>query len=377
MFRVALNLGARELFGFVALSVSLNLHAAGMATFATRSTEAQNANGCVTSTIACGGTSIGTLGVSDCTFSDGTYYDRYAFTGRAGDLVTIDVRPLSVTLTRPLIVLVPPAGDASDPPIIYGGSGTSVSYVLSSSGTWVIAVGTDDLLAAGDYFVSLQCEPDPTPALPQSCVTQTIVCGQTAEWLLGAQSCRFQGATKLYQDFEIYGVAGDSAVVTLSSNAFVPLFGVLLERTNVYLGNAVLVSNTKAQQTLTFPETGFYAVVASSRDDLKTGDFALTISCFASGCLSPLVTIQPATKTIVAAGTRATIAVVVNGSKPLSYTWFEFPGLMVGNGASLTTSPLFATTSYYATVANPCGAATTRSAEVLVLPSKRRAVSHR
>lgn len=327
-----------------------------------------NAEGCATTPLACNGSARGRLGVGDCTFSDGTYYDRYTFAGTAGEVVRIDVRPLAQTFTRPLLVLAPPIGDASKTPLIYGGNGTAVLYVLSSTGTWAFAVGTADPFAAGEYFVSLQCSANHSPSQPQSCIEQKLVCNQTAAWYLTQQSCRFADGSAAYQDFEIYGIAGDTATVTETSSSFRPAFGVLQESTNQYVGNATLIDSATAKQVVTFPATGRYAIVASSYDDQQIGFFSLEVKCAASGCLSPLITSQPPTTTTIAYGAQASLSFGVNGSPPLTFNWIDQVLNYVGSMSTLTTTPLFATSRFFATVSNACGSASTQSASVIVLP---------
>src|ERR1700682_4876938 len=148
----------------LALAATANLAAADGTPRISRIDEVgRNATGCVTTPIACDSSATGSLGLGDCTFSDGTYYDRYTFTGIAGQIIDIEVRPLSPSLTNPMIVLAPPIGDASKTPIIRGGAGTEVIYKLSSSGVWAIGVGTADLFASGKYLVHLSCLSDDDP----------------------------------------------------------------------------------------------------------------------------------------------------------------------------------------------------------------------
>ena len=153
------------------------------------------AEGCVVTAMSCNSTARGKLAVGDCTqTTDGTFFDVFEFSGAAGQVVRVDVRPISQTLTNPTVAIVPPAGDASKTPIVFGaGGGVSAFYVLSSSGKWRVGIGTRDLFATGDYFVSIQCFTDTDPTAPQNCVYQELLCGQGAWWYLTSQSCRFSG----------------------------------------------------------------------------------------------------------------------------------------------------------------------------------------
>jgi hypothetical protein len=335
-----------------------------------------NPTGCVTSVIAYGHSSTGSLGLADCTFSDGTYYDRYAFSGTAGDLITISLRPLDVTLTNPRIVLAPPSGDASEPPEIFGPTAAEVHYKLSSTGSWVFAVGTDDLFATGSYFVKLVRTSD-NSSDPQSCVNQLLQCQQTALWVLGAQSCRFTGAPEYaYADFAFYGVAGDVVTITMQSTDFAPQANIFSRVRNDYLGAAVFPNISTSTQTQLLPDTGYYEIIATSRDTGKAGFFLVKLGCSGSGCVPPLFTTQPASSTIPTGG-KVTLQVNVNGTSPIRTEWLNvFTGEILGTGTSLVTSRLLESASIHATATNVCGADTSDTAQISVAPPHRRAVSH-
>ncbi|HYH09406.1 MAG TPA: hypothetical protein VEK11_20330 [Thermoanaerobaculia bacterium] len=172
------------------------------------------AGSCTTRQVsACDTETFGTLETGDCLLSSGERMDRYTFSGRAGQVIEVMVRPLSASYTKPLIALLSPLADVAEPPIVYGGAGgATITYQLSSTGTWTILVSADDLFAGGDYVLHVYCSEDDTPALPQSCVFQDLLCGQTAEWQLNADSCRFSSANKAYAGWWIHAVAGDRLV---------------------------------------------------------------------------------------------------------------------------------------------------------------------
>lgn len=338
-----------------------------------------NAEGCAATTLACNRTARGRLATGDCTLAaDGTFFDIYPFAGTAGQVVIVDVRPLSASLTNPTVFLVPPAGDASKTPLIKGpGGGVQLQYLLSSTGTWTVTVGTSDLFATGDYFISIRCVADSDPGSPQNCTTQSLLCGQTGAWNLTSQSCRFSSTSnRLFAPFEIYAVAGDVLTIQEASNEFQPLFGIYDS------GGHLLASSTTASTSATLtwfaPATGFYYVNATSANDFATGFFALKISCSGSGCLEPL-TLSPMQSISVPYGARATLSYDVSASEPLTVSWTEVSpefGSLLTTGRSILTPPLFNTSSYFATATNPCGTSTSDTITVLVQPPRGRPARH-
>lgn len=338
-----------------------------------------DADGCVATSLACNTTTRGRLAVGDCTFSaDGTYFDTYTFSGAAGKLVFIDMRVLSPTMTNPSVIIVPPTGDASKTPWVFGrGAGVSAAYVLSSSGTWAVGVGTRDLFATGDYFLSIRCAEDDNPALPQNCIDQSLLCGQTAAWYLTSQSCRFTGgSSRLYAGINIYAVAGDVVSIEESSTDFRPLFGLYDSKSNLLASST---SPTSGPATLLYsvPVTGFYGIAATSANDLATGFFTLRVTCSLSGCLEPLA-LAPLQNATVPYGGRASLTFDVSATEPLTLSWTQVsPNFdSFSAGRTFLTPPLFHNAGYYATASNPCGTATSTTATVIVRPPRQRPARH-
>lgn len=326
-----------------------------------------NAEGCVVTPFACNSQATGRLTSTDCT-SNGAPLDVYEFDGTAGNVVTATIR--TAAFNEPLAAIVPPLGDASKTPIIFGGRlGATVTFVMGSTGRWRIGVGSSDIFATGDYIVAVSCSPDTEPSLPQNCIPQMMLCGQTATWELTGQSCRFSNSDTTYQEFQIYGVAGDVLTTTLLTNDFDPLFGIYDLDTN-----NLLASGTR-NLSFTFPKTAMYSVLATSEQPRSTGFFGLQLTCSVSGCLEPLVTLQPADVS-VPTGQRATLTTAANGTD-VHIDWYdvrEVPGTFVGSGNSFTTPPITSTQYYQATARNSCGAMQSRIVTVTRTNFRRRAV---
>jgi hypothetical protein len=286
------------------------------------------------------------------------------------------LRPTSTSLTNPLLLIEPPAGDASKTPLIFGGKGVTVSYVLSSSGEWLVGVGTDDLFGQGDYILRVSCGIDPEPLSPQNCVTQEFICGQTAEWNLTNQSCRFATGNRVYNDFHVYGVAGDVLNIEMSASAFTPLFGIYDSR-NTLLAQSGSPSGSRVTATFLVPRSGDYYIAATSNQESAAGFFSLSLKCSASGCLEPLIFPEPSDMS-VPFGSRASVTVSVNAATTVSYEWYDAGSLptLVASSPTLVTAPVTQTQTYYLRVTTVCGDATSRTFRVIPTISRHRAARH-
>lgn len=336
-----------------------------------------DAEGCVPTPATCNSVTTGRLAPGDCTAS-GTYVDFLRFQGSAGDYVEATIRPLSSSLTGPLVGLLPPTGDASRTPFIYGGSGgATVGFVLPTSGAWDIAAGTADLFGSGDYAVQLTCMRDPAPAEPHSCFALPMLCNQTAEWELTNQSCRWDDGSGVYQDFQIDAVAGDVLNVDMTASGFTPLFGIYSDE-GALLGSSTL-SAGHAKATFFVPAAGIYHVLVTANEDRSTGPFHVSISCGLSGCLEPVIVQQPATTVVVPFGQRATLTASANAPVgDLRYEWFDARDIptSAGTGATFQTPPVTAKQSYYYVARTRCGEASSRLITVTPSSGRRRSVTH-
>jgi hypothetical protein len=108
--------------------------------------------------ITCGGSQSARMTFGSCVLSGGSFADFYSFSGTAGDIVTVSLVVASSTFTRPFIAILPPQGDSTNPPSATGTTSATISsFRLTSTGSWGIGVSTLDVLALGNYTVSLTC----------------------------------------------------------------------------------------------------------------------------------------------------------------------------------------------------------------------------
>ncbi|HKR63076.1 MAG TPA: hypothetical protein VJZ00_05035, partial [Thermoanaerobaculia bacterium] len=177
------------------------------------------AEGCATTTLnGCDLVARGVIGSGDCTFTNGTRYDRYEITVPPGKQVAFTLRALDSSYTTPALVVVPPSGEPQTPPAVYGNRAATVWIQTFTTGTWVIAATTLDLFASGRYALHVDCFDGTNPR--HDCVAQELLCGQTGEGTLTAESCSFSSVPRAYVNWTIYGVEGDVLTITETSTAF-------------------------------------------------------------------------------------------------------------------------------------------------------------
>ncbi|HYC87989.1 MAG TPA: hypothetical protein VEO54_02160 [Thermoanaerobaculia bacterium] len=82
-------------------------------------------------------------------------------------------------------------------------------------------------------------------------------------------------------------------------------------------------------------------------------------------CSDPVITVQPQDGSIVSGEGSAPLSLTATGTPVLDVVWHTTQGAVAGRGPSIEVSPA-ATTSYFATVTNSCGAVTSRTVTVTV-----------
>jgi hypothetical protein len=333
-------------------------------------------DGCAITPIACNTIATGRLASGDCTTA-GKFTDFYVFHGTAGDYVEATIRPLASSLSRPLVGILPPAGDASKTPVVYGGKeGATAAFLISTTGNWTLAAGTDDLFGSGDYALQLECERDPFPNDPHSCFALPLLCNQTVEWDLTNESCRWDDGSGVYNDFVIQGVAGDVLNVDMTATGFTPLFGIY-SADGAILASAN-ISGGHARTTFFVPANAEYHVLATANEDRATGPFSVTVSCGLSGCLAPVILQQPPATITVPFGQRATLTGSANATADLQFEWFDARDLptSVGRGTTFQTPAVTSKQTYYYTARTACGQVSSRLITVTPATGRRRSVGH-
>ena len=330
---------------------------------------APEADGCGSTPIFCNTDVRGQLSGGDCLSTNLALFDEYVFPGVAQELVTVTVRPLSVSYTNAWVSLVVPLSGAPIVPLISGGPAATVRYALPVSGNWLVQAGTNDRFAAGDYLLELSCDDAPPPSPQLACIEQDLLCGQQATWELSSSSCIAPSdPNRFYAEYRVYGVAGDSLSMRLTSSAFEPQFAIYeLGQSSLAIAQSSPTNVTTDSLTFAVPHTAFYDIVVTSDNMHGTGQYVLALDCNSSGCLTPIITKQPEDVTVPLLA-NALLTVQATALGDVDYEWFDADGAQnnVGSGSKYATVPVTSPHNYFVTATTPCG--TTKSRIVHVQP---------
>jgi hypothetical protein len=339
-----------------------------------------DADGCVETQLFCNTTTQGRLAAGDCTTSNGFLIDDFQFAGSAGQFVTITVTPTSPSFTNPVIVLVPPASDASKTPLVEGPAPVTLRYLLASTGTWSIGVSTTDLFATGSYNISLSCDID-TSSEPQNCVFQELACSQRLDWELTSASCRFTPpGNTVFAGFFLPSDVGTTITITAQTiGDFRPRAEIFESCSSAALAFDTTRTNTSATATYTITRPGDYYGIVTSVDDFGVGFFTVNVTCVLPPCAPPVIINQPASVTLPA-GSTAFVSVDAIGTAPFHYRWTELgdPLTTIGTDSPQFKTPVLQRTQQYqVVVSNACGSVTSQTATVTVTqPPRRHAAKH-
>ena len=334
---------------------------------------------CTVATAVCDDVVTGELGVTDCTLDDGTYVDTYELDGILNQVIGVRVRPLSPLYRDPTVTITPPAGNASKTPVTSGGAAGTVWFRMTSTGKWTIEVGSTDLFSSGAYALETDCQTLPGT---RQCFDQEILCGQTQRWDLTSQSCRYiDEPDRLFQYYQLYGVAGDVLRLKMVSASLPPRILIYDLRAGIApLQKSVSVGDDTAELTFTAPYTGVFGIAATSTEDRAVGPYTLTVNCAVSGCLRPSILEQPY-ELEVAYGESVELELDVHQIGPVEYLWYEFgdfPRLLATTGVPhWKTGPMTAAHSYlFVTASSPCGFQSSETIHIAVKSDRRRATRH-
>jgi hypothetical protein len=327
--------------------------------------------GCGSTPILCNTDVHGQLLGGDCLSTNISFYDEFVFQGIYQELVTATIRPLSPSYTNAWIGFVPPPSDTALSPLISGGVAATVRYVLPVQGTWRMQAGTNDRNAQGDYIFEMNCDESAPPSPQLACIEQDLLCGQQATWELSSQSCIAPSdPTRFYAMYRIWGVAGDTLLMRLTSSAFDPQFAIYeFAQSAVALAQSSALNATTDQLTYSVAHNGFYDIVVTSGNAHGTGQYTLALDCSRSGCLIPIITKQPE-DVIVPQFANASLTVDSTALGDVDYEWFDADGAQnnVGFGKKYATVPITSPHNYFVTATTPCGTAKSRIVHVQPAP---------
>jgi hypothetical protein len=310
----------------------------------------------------------GTLGRSQCTLSiDGTPVDLYTFDGNTNDFFSVDLHANGEAYTNPRVVLIPPPSDIEKPPLLTGSRAITVRWLVETPARWIIAIGSADASAHGDYVVGLRSRSLIGSQLPEQCTQQVLQCNQSVSAVMSRHSCAFNNLpTDGYLLMAAPGVSVSAEIEAdypFSARFRYRNTGVSYGRTTSTNGHALVTGNSDRDVELWIenPDRGFYSA---------------SLSCSSPPCARPLIVGEPVDQTVKAGG-HAELSLELDGTLPVSVEWVEGDGTSFSGGPSFLTPPLATDRTYFAVVSNSCGSVQSRTVTVHVdNRSRNRRVTH-
>ncbi len=217
----------------------------------------------------------GTLGPGDTTLRTGEYVDSYAFEGRPGQRVHIDLRSNDFDT---YLILKDPAGEQQENDDFESTSRSVIDADLSESGTYRVLVTSYSEGETGSYTLEIDQGAGAAPTtVTASRDVQTLDFGGTARGTLEPSDGRLDDGE--YRDLYVFnGNAGDRIRIDMNSDAFDTYLGVISPSGEDVQNDDFEGSTSHSRIDMTLEESGRYRVVATSYSSGMTGQYALSLA---------------------------------------------------------------------------------------------------
>jgi serine protease Do len=202
---------------------------------------------------------------------DNSFFDLYAFEGKAGQRVQIDMT--SREIDSYLILLDPNGDEVTQDDDGGGGPNSRIVATLPADGTYLLMANSYEAGQAGAY--SLKAEA--TSARAGNVVNQGgFILRQ--EGILGSDAAVLPSDGSLYKEYDFQGRAGQAVKIELASPDF-DTYIALLDANGQLIGENDDASENDPNSTLTvtLPRSGVYRVIVNAYDKRGRGRYLLTI----------------------------------------------------------------------------------------------------
>ena len=230
-------------------------------------------------TIASGQSVSGQLQSSDLMMSDGSYYDEYVITARAGDELVMTLRSsdfdayLQWGTGQGTNFSAENSNDDGG-----GGTDSELTVVVGSPGTWTIRANSLYPEQTGAY--TLEVRGSSSGSVAGGGGTPTIAAGQTINSRLDSDD-HLLADNSHFEDFVYNGQAGDAIVITMRSDDF----DAFLQWGNGVHTEFVPTSidddsggGTDAELRVVVGDTGPHGIRANSIFGVETGNYTLSVA---------------------------------------------------------------------------------------------------
>jgi serine protease Do len=210
-----------------------------------------------------------TLGTTDTTLPDGSYYKSYQFQGVAGQSVVIEMRGNGID---PYLVLFDSSGrKIAEDDDGGGGKNAKLSLVLPSTGRYTLYANSYEVGETGSFVITgrlsdnFAAESTDSPILLQKI-------GK-----LDSKSRIFARDGSLFDTFSFNGQAGQVVQIDLVSPDFHPYLVLFAPNSKFLKENNGLPSRRSASMTIELPVTGTYRTIVNAYDRNGKGAYKLIV----------------------------------------------------------------------------------------------------
>jgi len=202
---------------------------------------------------------------------DNSFFDLYAFEGKAGQRVQIDMTSREIDS---YLILIDPNGDeVTQDDDGGGGSNSRIVATLPADGTYLLMANSYEAGQAGAYSLRAGV----TAARTRNSANQgSFILRQ--EGVLGSGASVLPSDGSLYQEYTFEGRAGQSVTINLASSDF-DTYLALVDPNDKVIGENDDASQSDPNSVLSIalPRTGTYRVIVNSYDKGGRGRYLLTV----------------------------------------------------------------------------------------------------
>jgi hypothetical protein len=233
--------------------------------------------------IRLGHTITAELSEGDRTEPDGSYFDVYAFDGKAGEQISIDMRSKDVDSVLALYVegQQGPIGINNDAD--RRGHNAKLDFVLPKDGHYLIVANAALPGETGAYRLTVN---ERKPIVEVRPSVRKITPGRAVQAALGERSGR-AGDDSRYDLYRFHGKAGEAIRVSLSSNDFEPFVSLHAAGEKTELSFARDHGQRSAELRAVLPADGDYEIWANTATPGETGRYALWLGRDGEGAAPP------------------------------------------------------------------------------------------
>lgn len=203
---------------------------------------------------------------------DNSFYHVYAFDGKAGQQVTIEMASQEVDAY--LILLTEDGSELAQDDDSGGEKNAKIVITLPTDGTYILLANSYEAGQSGNYRLRLVANTS-TNLPPSQRIGELILSEQGS---LDEEDSVLPSDGSLYDDYTFDGQAGQSISIRLESGEFDPYLAIFTPNGRLLAENDDASRSTKnAAITVTLPVAGRYRVVVNAYDNTGRGQYSLTV----------------------------------------------------------------------------------------------------